>query len=99
MDAFISHSSADRSVASKIEKALKAAGLRVWLDDSEIRLGALLGKELQDSIRASRVLLLLWSRHAASSRWIKSEWLTAFHLNRYIEGYSGGCVEVQGYHS
>lgn len=84
MDAFISHSSADRSVASKIEKALEAAGLRVWLDDSEIRLGALLGKELQDSIRASRVLLLLWSRHAASSRWIKSEWLTAFHLNRYI---------------
>jgi len=84
MDAFISHSSADRSVASKIEKALEAAGLRVWLDDSEIRLGALLGKELQDSIRASRVLLLLWSRHAASSRWIKSEWLTALHLNRYI---------------
>lgn len=84
MDAFISHSSANRSVASKLEKALEAAGLQVWLDDSEITLGILLGKELQDSIRASRVLLLLWSRHAASSRWVKSEWLTAFHLNRYI---------------
>jgi len=84
MDAFISHSSANRLVASKLEKALEAAGLRVWLDDSEIRLGVLLGKELQDSIRASHVLLLLWSRHAASSRWVASEWLTAFHLNRYI---------------
>jgi len=79
MDAFIGHSSANRSVASKLEKALEAAGIRVWLHDSDIRLGALLGKELQDSIRASRVLLLLWSRHAASSRWVKSEWLTAFH--------------------
>jgi hypothetical protein len=84
MDAFISHSSANRSVASRLEKALEAAGLRVWLDVSEIRLGALLGKELQDSIRASHILLLLWSRDAASSRWVTCEWLTAFHLNRYI---------------
>jgi len=84
VDAFISHSSANRSAASELEKALEAAGLQVWLDDSEITLGVLLGKELQDSIRASRVLLLLWSRHAASSRWVRSEWLTAFHLNRYI---------------
>jgi hypothetical protein len=84
MDAFISHSSANRTVASKLEKALEAAGLQIWLDDSEITLGALLGKELQDSIRASHVLLLLWSKHAASSRWVASEWLTAFHLNRYI---------------
>jgi hypothetical protein len=28
----------------------------------------LLGKELQDSMRSSRVVLLLWSEHAASSR-------------------------------
>ena len=69
MDAFISHSSANWAVAFKLEKALEATGLLVWLDDSEITLGALLGQELQDSIRASNALLLLWSGHAASSRW------------------------------
>jgi TIR domain len=84
MDAFISHSSRNRATASKLEKALEDAGLRVWLDDSEIRLGVLLGKELQDSIRSSRVLLLLWSRPAALSRWVASEWLTAFHMHRFI---------------
>jgi hypothetical protein len=84
MDAFISHSSRNRSVASRLEQALEGKGLRVWLDDSEIRLGVLLGKELQDSIHASRVVLLLWSEHAASSRWVTSEWLTAFHMNRFI---------------
>jgi tetratricopeptide (TPR) repeat protein len=84
MDAFISHSSRNRSVASRLEQALEGKGLRVWLDDSEIRLGVLLGTELQDSIRASRVVLLLWSEHAASSRWVTSEWLTAFHMNRFI---------------
>ena len=84
MDAFISHSSANRALASKLERALEATGLLVWLDNSEITLGALLGEELQDSIRASHVVLLLWSKNAASSRWVASEWLTAFHLNRYI---------------
>lgn len=84
MDAFISHASSNRSVASRLEQALERKGLRVWLDDAEIRLGVLLGKELQDSIRASRVLLLLWSAHAASSRWVTSEWLTAFHMDRFI---------------
>ena len=84
MDAFISHSSKNRVVASRLEQALEDKGLRVWLDDSEIRLGVLLGKELQDSIRASRAVLLLWSEHAASSRWVNSEWLTAFHMDRSI---------------
>jgi tetratricopeptide (TPR) repeat protein len=68
----------------KIEQGLERAGLQVWLDDSEIRLGRLLDKELQDSIRNSRVLVLLWSRQAAKSRWVASEWLTAFHMNRFI---------------
>jgi TIR domain len=84
MDAFISHSSANRAIAATVERRLEAAGLRVWLDDSEIRLGVLLGTELQESISMSRVLLLLWSEHAATSRWVASEWLTAFHLDRFI---------------
>ena len=84
MDAFISHSSKNRAVAAKLESALEAEGLRVWLDDSEIRLGVLLREELQTSIQRSRVLLLLWSKPASASRWINAEWLMAFHLGRFI---------------
>lgn len=84
MDAFISHSSKNRSAAAKVEAGLEREGLQVWLDESEIELGVLLGKELQDSIRESRTMVLLWSKHAALSRWIASEWLTAFHLARFI---------------
>lgn len=83
-DAFISHSSANRTVALRIEKALEADGLSIWLDDSEIRLGILLGEELQRSIRAARVLVLLWSEAAAASRWVAAEWLTAYHVQRFI---------------
>ena len=52
-DALISHSSANWNVALRIEEALEADGLSIWLDDSEIRLGILLGEELQGSIRAA----------------------------------------------
>jgi TIR domain len=84
IDAFISHSSVNRAAAVRLEKALEADGLSVWLDDSEIRLGVLLGEELQNSIRKARVLLLLWSKAAAESRWVATEWLTAYHVRRFI---------------
>lgn len=84
MDAFISHSSHDSAVAERIEGFLEKAGLKVWLDRSEIRLGVLLRKELQAAIKRSRSLVLLWSKAASKSRWVKAELLTAFHLNRFI---------------
>jgi TIR domain len=78
-DAFISHSSVDDEMVRRLEGQLEAEGLTVWLDDSNITLGALLGRELQQSILACRVLVLLWSKAAAASRWVSSEWLMAFH--------------------
>ena len=84
MDAFISHSSRNRTAAGRLEKMLEAEGLEVWLDDSEIRLGVLLGRELQSSIRECRGFVLLWSKAAAASRWVNSEWLMALHQNRFI---------------
>ena len=84
MDAFISHSSKNRARAGRLESALEANGLEVWLDDSEIRLGVLLGEELQSSIRACRVFVLLWSRAASRSRWVNSEWLMALHQGVFI---------------
>jgi tetratricopeptide (TPR) repeat protein len=87
MDAFISHSSADNAVAVRLEKDLEAEGLEIWVDSSETRAGALLGPQLHEKIRDSRILILLWSRPAAASRWVNMEWLTAFHENRLIVPY------------
>lgn len=83
-DAFISHSSADHALARRLERALGANGLEIWLDDSHIRSGALLGDELQSAILGCRVLVLLWSGNAAKSRWVNSEWLLALHQGRFI---------------
>ncbi len=56
----------------------------MWLDHSEIQLGVLLAGELQASISDCRVLILLWSKTAAASRWVNTEWLAAHHLDRFI---------------
>jgi hypothetical protein len=84
MDAFISHSSKDMKLAIRIEKVLEQDGLKIWLDRSEIRLGVLLRKELQNAIKDSRLTILLWSKAAAKSLWVAAEVLTTFHLNRFI---------------
>ena len=84
MSVFISHSSKDITRALQIERELKKSGLPVWLDKSSIRLGVLLRNELQSAIKNSRVVVLLWSKAASKSRWVKAEIMTAFHLNRFI---------------
>jgi hypothetical protein len=81
-DAFISHARKNVAQAEAIEAALGAT--RVWLDRSEIRLGALLGRELLSSIRASRAIVLVWSKHAAQSPWVQSEWIAAANLGKPI---------------
>ena len=84
MDVFISHSSADSETARRVESALRRSRLKVWLDSSKIRVGSLLRDELQTAIEGSRVVVLLWSKAAARSRWVAAEVLTAFHTGRFI---------------
>jgi hypothetical protein len=81
---FVSHASANLNVAQEVEGALEAAGFNPWLDDSDIRVGVLLGKELRQAIAASQAVVLIWSKPAAASRWVAAEVLTAFHLDRFI---------------
>jgi tetratricopeptide (TPR) repeat protein len=84
MIVFISHSSANQNMAKRVEKALADHGIQSWLDSSDIRVGTLLRAELQDAIAGARVMVLLWSKPAARSRWVAAELLTAFHLNRFV---------------
>lgn len=84
MDAFISYSSSDRALAARLDRALRASGISVWHDVSDIRLGVLLGDELRSAILGCRTFVLLWSEHAQQSRWVNSEWLMALHQGRFI---------------
>lgn len=84
MDAFISHSSDDIESVRPIELELEKRGLSVWLDDSDLRQGVALAGKLQESIRDSRSVVLVWSKAARGSRWVNAEWLMAIHIGRPI---------------
>jgi TIR domain len=84
VDAFISHASEDSRFAARLVKALETDGLSAWIDDAEVRFGALLRKSLQSAIRDCRVLVLVWSKAASNSRWVLAEIFTALHSGRFI---------------
>ena len=90
---FISHSSANLQDAKQIEAALIAGGFDGWLDDSDIRVGVLLGKELLEALKASRAMVLIWSEAAKNSAWVTTEILAAFHLKRFILPYTLDATE------
>jgi hypothetical protein len=69
-DAFLSHASQDVEFAVRVQRSLQANGITAWIDGSNLDFGALLRDELQDAIRNSRVLVLLWSEAASRSRWV-----------------------------
>ncbi len=81
---FVSHSSANKRRVGRLVDALEAAGLSVWLDADDIRFGVLLGRQLQEAIRRSRAVVLLWSDKARGSAWVTVEWLSAIQLGRFI---------------
>jgi small GTP-binding protein len=72
-DVFISHSSHDRTAVHELAERLKADGLRVWLDDWEIRPGDMIGLRIQQGLEQSRTLLLVMSARASESDWVTFE--------------------------
>ncbi|MGD0946970.1 MAG: toll/interleukin-1 receptor domain-containing protein [Candidatus Binatia bacterium] len=55
-DVFLSHSAKDKAVVRAIAERLRADGLRVWLDDWEIRPGDSIPAKIEDGLEHSRVL-------------------------------------------
>ena len=83
-DAFLSHASRDAKFVVSLVRSLEADGLKVWIDDQNLRFGELLRNGIQAAIQDSRVLVLVWSEAALLSRWVMAELFTSFHLDRFI---------------
>jgi hypothetical protein len=71
-DVFLSHSAKDTPVVRELANRLKHDGLRVWLDESEIQPGDMIGLKIQQGLERSRTLLMVMSNayflHWACSR-------------------------------
>jgi hypothetical protein len=84
LDAFLSHSSKDKPVASRIVDSVEEAGFSVWFDRDNLRGGDPLIQELQDALSKSKSLILVWSKSASKSEWVDAEWQAAYYLKKKI---------------
>jgi len=71
---FISHAWEDKPFVQQLEETLKAEGLDVWVDHSEVRGGDLISARVNDALEWCNTLLLIWSRQASESKWVQLEW-------------------------
>jgi hypothetical protein len=65
---FLSYASEDASAAGQIADALRAAGVEVWFDRSELRGGDLWDQSIRQQIRECRLFVPVISAHTDSRR-------------------------------
>ena len=68
-DVFLSHSSKDKATVRQIAERLRAGGLRVWLDEWEIRPGDSIPTKIEEGLEQSTVLVLCMSANSLGSDW------------------------------
>lgn len=73
-DVFLSHSAKDREFVLRLAKDLTKAGLRVWLDQWNIRVGDSFAEAIAEGIAQSRFLLIVMSPDYFQSAWTQQEW-------------------------
>ncbi|WP_229516105.1 toll/interleukin-1 receptor domain-containing protein [Paraburkholderia terrae] len=72
-DVFISHASEDKAVVLALAEALREAGLQIWLDKQELRIGDSLREKIDEGLAESRFGIVVLSPSFIAKRWPKRE--------------------------
>jgi len=72
-DVLISHSSKDKQAVRELAERLRDDGLRVWLDEWEIKPGDPISIKVERGLEQSRALILVMSANAFASEWVTLE--------------------------
>jgi peptidoglycan hydrolase-like protein with peptidoglycan-binding domain len=72
VDVFISYAREDRPDAQLLAGALSREGWTVWWD-REIRVGQSFDREIEAALAGARAVIVLWSRAATTSTWVRAE--------------------------
>ena len=71
-DVFISYARADEAVARRVAKALEREGLDVWWDE-QLPAHRAYADVIERNLKEARAVVVLWSRTAAASQWVRAE--------------------------
>lgn len=83
-DVFISYARATERQAKLIAAALRQKGYSVWRDD-EIPAHKPYAEVIEERLRSSRAVVVIWSAEAAKSQWVRAEADAARELGTLIQ--------------
>lgn len=75
---FLSHASADKPLARRLARDLRAAGLAVWLDQWVIGVGESFEQHIAQGLADTRFVVVLLTPAAVRSEWVEREWRSRF---------------------
>src|SRR5215813_10562415 len=90
-DVFISYARSDHAKAQALTEGLRAAGFEVWIDD-QLPTHRNYYEVLEERLRASAAVLVLWSKAAADSQWVRAEADLARSLNKLVQASADGSL-------
>jgi hypothetical protein len=70
---FLSHTATDKPAVRKLADDLRSAGVRVWIDEAEIRAGDSLMGKIQSGIEEMECLAVALSPQSVKSAWVQKE--------------------------
>ena len=83
-DVFVSYARSTEPQAKQIAQALRAKGFSVWRDD-EIPAHKPYAEVIEERLRSSKAVLVVWSADAAKSQWVRAEADAARELGTLIQ--------------
>ena len=84
MKVFISHSWKNKTYAQQIADELKAAGLEIWVDASNLLPGQHIQQSIDKVLKDIDVIVLIWTKEASKSDGVASEIYTCSSLKKLI---------------
>ncbi|HEV2124767.1 MAG TPA: TIR domain-containing protein [Chloroflexota bacterium] len=95
-DVFLSYARGDRSTAERLAHAISEAGLTVWWD-RHIKGGAEFSPDIERQLDAAARVLVLWSKEAVQSRWVRDEATVAADSGRLVGATIDGTPPPLGF--
>lgn len=95
-DIFISYSSKQKSIADGVCHYLEENGFKCWMALRDIPVGSEYGDLIEEAIKTSKVVVLVFSQAASISKWVKGEINVAFTEDKPILPFRIDETEIKG---
>lgn len=86
-EVFISYSSKNKAAANAICHILENSDIKCWMAPRDIPAGSEYGDLIDNAIKTSKVVVVVFSQTAAESQWVKGELNIAFEEQKIIIPY------------